>query len=482
MNNLSKIIHHPQWSKEILADIGQFGEAKSTPVYVVGGYLRDCYLRRFTKDIDIVVIGDGVIFAREFAHKHGLRKPVSYPHFGTASLNVQGIEVEFVTAREESYRKESRNPTVKKTDLTGDLRRRDFTINTLVMPLWGAEKGALIDLLGAREDLHQKVIRTPLDPLQTFEDDPLRIMRAIRFAAQFRFTIESQTFEAIIKKKERLIIVSQERITDEFLKILGSPKPSVGFLLMKESGVLEQVLPELNVLSGVEQREKFHHKDVFLHTLKVVDNVAKTSSNILLRFTALMHDIAKPLTKKFIPEIGWTFYGHEELGARMLETIVPRMRLSREFLDYSQKLVRLHLRPINLADEEVTDSAIRRLIVSVGEHLEDLLTLCRADITSSNPHRAKNHLENFNIVARHIEEVREKDRLSEFKSPVTGNEIMEVCGIPPGKPVGILKSMIEEAILEGIIPNDHDPAFDYLRKIKDEVLEQFKNTSAHSPQ
>lgn len=473
-------IPQPRWGKQILENIGRLGEETGIPVYVVGGYLRDLYIGRHTKDLDVVIIGDGVKFAKMFADKYRLRTPVSFPTFGTAQVFTEGVLVEFVSAREESYDRNSRKPNVRKSDLLGDLRRRDFTINTLAMPVWGEDKGMRLDKLGAIKDIDNRIIRTPLDPLKTFDDDPLRILRAIRFASQFHFSIEEQTFEAIKARRERLKIVSQERITDEFLKILGSQKPSIGFSLLKKSGVLKIIFPELDALSGIEVREKFQHKDVFLHTIKVLDNVAQKSSKLLLRFAALVHDIAKPATKQFVPGTGWTFHGHEELGARMLGGIISRMRLPKEYLLYGRSLVRLHLRPINLVSEEVTDSAIRRLIVSAGENLEDLLTLCRADITSNNPRRAKAHLKNFDLVAKRIEEVREKDKLREFKSPVTGHEIMKTLDIPPGKTVGILKSMIEDAILDGIIPNEHDPAFEYMMKIKDEVLEKQKKTKLNS--
>ncbi len=464
-----KDLIQPREYKSVLESIGILAERQRVPAYVVGGYLRDLCMERQTKDMDVVVVGDGVQFAQDFASMEGIRKPVTFPAFGTAQIIFRGLHIEFVTARQESYRRDSRKPDVQKADLKADLLRRDFTINTLAMPLWGPGSGELIDELGAREDLEKGVIRTPLDPFQTFDDDPLRIMRAIRFATQLRFTIDKKTFRAMKENRERLAIVSQERITDEFLKILAADTPSTGFLLLKKSGVLKVIFPELDDLTGVEKVEGYQHKDVFLHTIKVVDNIARDTESLLLRFTALVHDIAKPPTKKFIPGIGWTFYGHEELGARMLKKIVPRMRLSNEYLDYSQKLVRLHLRPINLADEGVTDSAVRRLIVAAGEELEDLLTLCRADITSNNPRRASAHLENFDFVARRIEEVREKDRLREFKSPVDGNEIMQALGIPPGKEVGRIKAMIEDAILEGTIPNDHDAAYEYMMKIKDEA-------------
>jgi putative nucleotidyltransferase with HDIG domain len=329
--------------------------------------------------------------------------------------------------------------------------------------------GQLVDPFNGQADLKNKIIRTPLDPVVTFTDDPLRIMRAIRFATQLEFTIEPDTQRGIQQTAERLAIISQERITDELLKILAAPKPSLGFLLMEETGVLIVVFPELVELKGVEQIGGHHHKDVFYHTLQVLDNLAAGSENLHLRYTALVHDIAKPKTKEFKPGKGWTFHNHEEVGARMLPALGRRLRLPNEMTKYAQKLTRLHLRPISLTEEEVTDSAYRRLLVQAGEHLEDLLILCRADITSQNPQRVKKHLENFDFVVRRLKEVEEKDRMQTFQSPVRGDEIMQVCGLSPGPKVGQLKTMIEEAILEGEIPNEHDAALAYLLKIKDSV-------------
>jgi len=328
----------------------------------------------------------------------------------------------------------------------------------------------LVDPFGGQHDLHQGIVRTPLDPEVTFQDDPLRIMRAIRFATQLDFRLEKRTKAAITTMRQRLAIVSQERITEELRKILMARRPSIGFKLMDETKVLEVVLPEINAMKGVEQIGRYHHKDVFLHTLMVVDNVAAVSDSFPLRFAALFHDVAKPQTKAFVPRVGWTFHGHEEIGARMMKGICRRLRLPLEVEKYAEKLIRLHLRPIHLADEEVTDSAIRRLIVQAGEHLDDLFILCRADITSGNPARVRKHLANFDYLVQRMHEVQEKDRMRAFQSPVRGDEIMAVCGIGPGPMVGRLKKMIEEAILDGHIPNEHDAAFQYLLSIKDAVL------------
>ncbi|MFQ5824378.1 MAG: CCA tRNA nucleotidyltransferase [bacterium] len=454
----------------ILKTIGVIADREVMEVYAVGGFVRDKLLGQDGKDIDFVVVGDGPKFAKAVAKNLNTRKMTVYEKFGTALVEYKDYKLEFVGARKESYRGDSHKPEVIPADLPADLARRDFTINALAIGLNKNNFSKIIDPFNGLKDLKKKIIRTPLNPVATFKDDPLRIMRAIRFAAQLGFEIEANTKAGMKQMAERLKIVSQERITDEFLKILAASKPSIGFLLMDESTVLKFIFPELVDLKGVEQVDMHHHKDVFYHTLKVVDNTAAVTDNLNLRFTALVHDIAKPKTKEFKPGKGWTFHNHEEVGARMISAIGRRLRLPNEMIKYAQKLTRLHLRPIALTEEDVTDSAYRRLLVQAGEYLEDLLTLCRADITSKNPQRVKKHIENFNFVVKRLQEVEEKDRMKAFQSPVRGNEIMEVCGLKPGPKVGQLKKMIEEAILEGEIPNEHDAAFGYLLKIKDEVI------------
>lgn len=455
---------------QLLKAIGQIADEENVTVYAVGGYVRDRIMNRSTQEIDFAVIGDGLSFARESSKRlrgHGL---VVYEKFGTASFLLNDMKCEFVGTRKEKYDPDSRNPVVEQSDLEADLTRRDFTVNTLAMAVNTDEFGNIVDLFDGQGDIDKGIIRTPLDPVKTFSDDPLRIMRAARFASQLGFEIEDQTLQAMAKEKERLQIVSQERITDEFLKILSHPKPSIGLRILQETNVMGIIFPEIAALEGVEQRDSYHHKDVFNHTMKVVDNLAELSDDLLLRFTALVHDIGKPRVKRFIEGTGWTFHGHELVGVRMLRKICQRLKLSKEYSKYSQKLTRLHMRPIHLIGEEVTDSAIRRLIVQSGEDLEALMTLCRADITSGNPKRVKKHLANFDNVTERIKIVEEKDRLRAFQSPVRGNEIMKVCEIPPGPLVGQLKNMIEEAILEGQIPNEYDAAYDYLLRIKDSVL------------
>ncbi len=451
----------------LLNKIGEIAGQEKVEVYAVGGFVRDELLGRECKDIDFVIVGDGPSFAKAVAKTLETKPPTIFQKFGTALVVYEDYNLEFVGARKESYRSDSRKPIVTPADLPTDLARRDFTINALALGLNEDNFGQLIDPFAGKEDLKKKIIRTPLDPVVTFKDDPLRIMRAIRFAAQLDFTIDSKTKTGIEKMAKRLEIISPERITEEFLKILLTLKPSTGFFLMEETGVLSFVFPEFVALKGVEQIEGHHHKDVFRHTLKVVDNVAAVSQDVNLRYTALVHDIAKPRTKEFIKGKGWTFHNHEEVGARMLPGIGRRLRLPNEMTQYAQKLTRLHLRPISLSLEEVTDSAYRRLLVQAGDHLEDLLSLCRADITSQNPKRVKQHLDNFDFVVKRLHEVEEKDQMRAFQSPVRGEEIMEICNLKPGPRVGKLKKMIEEAILDGEIPNDHKAAHQYLLSIKE---------------
>ncbi|MFQ6113454.1 MAG: CCA tRNA nucleotidyltransferase [bacterium] len=454
----------------ILKRISEIAGREDLEVFAVGGFVRDRLLGKNGRDIDFVVIGNGPKFAKSVAENLGTRKMTVYEKFGTALVEYRDYKLEFVGARKESYRGDSRKPEVVPADLPTDLARRDFTINALALGLNKENFGKILDPFGGLKDLDKKIIRTPLDPVATFKDDPLRIMRAVRFAVELGFEIEPKTKAGMKQMAERLKILSQERITDELLKILAASKPSVGFLLMDESDVLKLIFPELMKLKGVEQVDGQHHKDVYYHTLKVLDNVAAVSDNLNLRFTALVHDIAKPRTKEFKPGKGWSFHNHEEVGARMLPAIGRRLHLPNEMIKYAQKLTRLHLRPIALTEEEVSDSAYRRLLVQAGEHLEDLLTLCRADITSRNPKRVKQHLKNFDFVVKRLQDVEEKDRMRAFQSPVRGDEIMEVCGLKPGPKVGKLKKMIEEAILEGEIPNEHEAALKYLLKFKDEVL------------
>jgi poly(A) polymerase len=464
------MIKKANFTNKLLRAIGKVGDAAGIPVYVVGGYVRDHLLGKNSKDIDFVVLGDGPAFARRVADHLHAGHCATYEKFGTAMVRDGDHILEFVGARRESYRGHSRNPDVEAADLPTDLSRRDFTINAMAVSLNADSYGLLIDPYHGREDLQLGIVRTPLAPAQTFHDDPLRILRAIRFACRLHFEVEEKTKRGLYQERERLRIISQERITEELWKIINARKPSIGFRLMDETGVLEIILPELTELKGVDQIGRYRHKDVFDHTLKVLDNVARVSDDAKLRLVALFHDIAKPQTKEFKPGIGWTFHGHEELGSRMLTGIGKRLRLANEVIEYCQKLIRLHLRPIHLAEEGVTDSAVRRLIFQAGNEMDDLITLCRADITSGNEKLVAQHLANFDMVAQRMQEVEESDQLRQFQPPVRGQEIMEVLGLAPGPLVGRIKTAIEEAILNGVIANEHDAAFQYMMQIKDGIL------------
>jgi len=456
----------------IVSTITEAAKENGIEVFMVGGVVRDLILKRERSDLDFLVIGDSLKFAEKIANKLGIQKVTKFRNFGTAHFIYQNYDIEFVGARKESYNRDSRKPIVEDGTFEDDIKRRDFTINAMAISLNEKNFGELIDIFNGYNDLQNKLIKTPLDPFQTFDDDPLRIMRAFRFAAQLEFQVDESIMKAAKEMKERLRIVSQERITDEFLKILSAPKPSIGLKLLYDSEVLQIIFPEIHNLAGVDQRQDYHHKDVFLHTLIVVDNISQATENLWLRFAALVHDIAKPQTKKFVEGIGWTFHGHEELGARMMKNIFHRMKLPMNKLEYVEKLVRLHLRPIALAKEEVTDSAIRRLIVQAGDDLQDLITLCRADITSKNPQKVEKYLANYEAVMQKVLEVQEKDRLRAFQSPVRGDEIMKICNLKPSKKVGEIKKAIEEAILDGVIENSHEAALEYLMKIKDDFLKE----------
>ena len=455
---------------EFLSATSEAAEESGVVVYIVGGFVRDLLLNRHRNEIDSLVLGDGLNFASFFASKLGVDQIVTYKNFGTAHFKYHGFDLEFVGARKESYNRQSRKPSVEIGSFVDDIKRRDFTINTLAVDITKGNFGELIDTFNGLFDLENQIIKTPLSPFVTFDDDPLRIMRAFRFAAQLQFNVDEKILDAANKLRERLKIVSQERITDEFLKILSAQKPSIGLRLLYDTNVMEIVFPEVSNLAGVEQRKDYHHKDVFLHTCMVVDNIAQSTDNVWLRFAALVHDIAKPATKNFVEGTGWTFHGHEEMGARMMKGIFRRLKLPMHHLEYIEKLVRLHLRPIALAKEEVTDSAIRRFIVSAGQDLADLIILCRADITSKNPGKVSKYLNNYDRVMKKVWEVEEKDKLRAFQSPVRGETIMSVCNLKPSPKVGEIKTAIEDAILDGIIGNNYDEAYGYLLKIKDEYL------------
>ncbi|TNE51978.1 MAG: HD domain-containing protein [Bacteroidetes bacterium] len=447
--------------RKIFELVTQCANEIGVPAFVIGGYVRDKLLGRPTKDIDIVCVGDGILLAQTLAGKlYPVPKIVVYRRFGTAMLRYEGMEIEFVGARKESYHHDSRKPDVEEGSLEDDQNRRDFTINALAVSLNERDFGQILDPFGGLKHLEQKLIKTPLEPGQTFSDDPLRMMRAIRFSTQLGFTIDPRTLDSIGKNKHRIQIISKERITTEMEKILLARKPSVGFNLLFDTGLLELILPELAALQGVEDRQGKAHKDNFYHTLEVLDNLSKRSRNIWLRWAALLHDIAKPATKKYHPDTGWTFHGHEWLGANMVPKIFRKLRLPLDSkLDYVQKMVRLHLRPISLTKDEVTDSAVRRLLFDAGPDIDDLMLLCESDITTKNPRKMARYLEGYQYLKERMAEVSEADRLRLWQPPITGDIIMKTFGIPPSREVGMIKTAVREAILDGDIPNDFETGF-----------------------
>jgi poly(A) polymerase len=451
---------------EVFKKVRAAASSLNLEAYAVGGFVRDQLLKRSCKDIDFVCVGSGIALAEQVAKELGGLQVTVFRNFGTAMIRQGDYELEFVGARKESYRQESRKPIVEDGTLEDDQRRRDFTINAMAISLSEKNYGDLIDPFDGVNHLKKKLIKTPLDPSITFSDDPLRMMRAVRFASQLNFDIDADTFEAIIAHSERLKIVSMERITDELNKIILSPVPSYGFKLLFHSGLLKQFFPEMIALHGVEYVDNHAHKDNFFHTLQVLDNVSKMSNDLWLRWAAILHDIAKPLTKRFDKEIGWTFHGHEDKGARMTPGIFRRFKLPlNDRMDFVQKLVKLHLRPIALAKEEVTDSAVRRLLYEAGEDSDALMKLCRADITSKNSEKVSRYLKNFEKVERKMIEVEEKDRVRNFQPPITGDEIIKLFNLPASKIIGDIKEEIKDAILDGKIKNDRQEALRLLMEI-----------------
>jgi poly(A) polymerase len=450
-------LKHPVFTK-----LAELAEESHTEVYVIGGFVRDIFLKRPSKDIDILVLGNGVAFAEKAGAK--LKTKVSvFKNFGTAMLRYGDLEVEFVGARKESYRSDSRKPIVENGTLEDDQKRRDFTINAMALRLNKQSFGELVDPFAGLNDLKEKIIRTPLNPAETFSDDPLRMMRAIRFATQLKFTIDEKAVNAITENKERIRIVSRERITDELNKIILSDKPSIGFNYLFETGLLHLIFPQMTALYGVETIRGKSHKDNFYHTLQVLDNIAETTNDLWLRWAAILHDIAKPNTKRFDETHGWTFHGHEEKGARMVPKIFAQLKLPlNERMKFVQKLVQLHLRPIVLAQDTVTDSAVRRLLFEAGDDVDSLMKLCHADVTTKNEYKVKKYRQNFELVKQKLRDVEERDQIRNWQPPVTGNDIMEAFGLKEGREVGMIKNHIREAILEGEIRNSRDEAYEFM--------------------
>ncbi len=452
-------------TETILKKLANIAATENYEIYVVGGYVRDYLLNRPRHDIDITVVGDSIKFAKIVADYFDV-KPVIYERFKTALVPVGKFHLEFVGTRKEEYLPDSRKPIVTEGTLEDDLKRRDFTINSMAVSLCKNNYGRLIDLFGGKSDIENHILKTPLEPGVTFSDDPLRMMRAARFASQLNYQLDAEAIEKMTEMADRISIISQERITDEFLKIMESDYPSIGLNILFQTGILEHIFPELTKLTGVEiinaNDRSFAHKDVFRHSLKVLDNIVSMTDNKWLRFAALVHDIAKPKTKRFNKTTGWTFHGHEELGAKMMVKIFKKMKFPLDNLEYVEKLVRLHQRPMSLVDNEITDSAIRRLAFNAGDALEDLFSLCRADITTKNPNLSEQYKQNYELVFAKVIEVQEKDKLREFQSPVRGEEIMVIFNIEPSKNVGIIKTRIEEAILDGIIKNDYEEAKEFV--------------------
>lgn len=466
-HQVDKHLTHP-----IFKTIAHCANQLNVDAYVIGGFVRDIYLGRDSKDIDIVTIGKGIELAELVYKQLGPEAHLSvFKTFGTAQVKINDLEIEFVGARKESYNRQSRNPIVEDGTLEDDQNRRDFTINALAIGLSKSNFGKLLDPFNGIRDIENKIIRTPLAPDITYSDDPLRMMRAIRFASQLNFTIEKESLEAISKNKSRISIVSKERITDELNKIILSAVPSVGFKLLFDTGLLHLIFPEMVKLYGIETINGKSHKDNFYHTLEVLDNVARKSNKLWLRWAAILHDIAKPATKRFEADHGWTFHGHEDKGARMVPKIFENLRLPlNDKMKFVQKLVLLHLRPIVLAKTEITDSAIRRVLFEAGDDVDDLMALCEADITTKNPNKVKRYLQNFELVRAKLKELEEKDQIRNWQPPVSGEEIMDIFKLPPSKIVGDLKNALKDAILDGVIPNDREAALVFLKNKAQEVI------------
>ena len=471
MTNIRELITVHSEAEKVLKLAGQVGSELEKQVYVVGGFVRDIFMKNISKEIDLMVVGDGIKFAEALAKRLAVKKIIPFKEFSTAKISYEKIGIDVAAARIESYDDKSRKPTeVIYTDLKGDLLRRDFTINAMAVDILPESFGELHDPFSGILDLQAKQITTPLDPDETFGEDPLRMLRAAYFASKFGFEIDKKCYDSIVRQKDRILIVSQERITAELLKILASPKPSIGLVILQETGLMKLIFPEIDTMYGIDQTPEWHHKDIFFHTMQVVDNAAKLTEKMEIRFAALVHDIAKPTTRRVDQKKGYTFHGHDAVGEKILDKVIQRMKLSNNLGAFLKKMTLLHLRPIALAKKGVTDTAIRRLMVSAGDDIDDLMTLCRADITTKNPKKVKKYMQNFERVDELMKNVQERDAFRAFQSPVRGDEIMDICAIREGKIVGRIKKAIENAILDGKIDNDHKEALDFLYKIKDDYI------------
>lgn len=461
----------PEKDEKILRLVGRVADSLGLECHAVGGYVRDCFLKRASKDIDFVTVGSGIELAQAVARELGAGSHIAvFRNFGTAQVKWHDTELEFVGARRESYSHDSRKPIVEDGTLDDDLSRRDFTVNALAMSVNHNDFGRITDKFGGLGDMERRILRTPLDPDVTFSDDPLRMMRAIRFATQLRFSINAATFASITKNAARIEIISRERVADELMKIMRAPKPSIGWRMLLECGLLHYILPELEQMEIVDHVRGRAHKNNFDHTLKVLDNVAEVSDNVWLRWSALLHDIGKPQTKRWDDKLGWTFHNHSFVGSKMVPRLFRSLRLPMgEPMKFVQKMVDLHMRPIILSEEIVTDSAVRRLLFDAGNDVESLMTLCEADITTGRPEKMRSCLDNFAIVRQKLIELEDKDRIRNFQPPITGDDIMTVFGIPPSQPIKILKETVKNAILDGVIPNERQAAFQFLLPVAESI-------------